>query len=65
MIMSVNNLELIKPLLKFEDEWDFYFLQIIQRKKDNTDPNFKLEMHIDVEEGNSACAKNGQMATIL
>jgi putative phosphotransacetylase len=29
------------------------------------DPNFKLEMHIDVEEGNSAGAKNGQVATIL
>lgn len=31
----VNNLELIKPLLKFESEDDFYFVQIIQRKKDN------------------------------
>lgn len=31
----INNLEIIKPLLKFEDEHDFYFLQILQRKKDH------------------------------
>ena len=29
-----NNLELIKPLLKFESADDFYYLQILQRKKD-------------------------------
>lgn len=28
-------------------------------------PDYRLDMHIDVEEGNSAGAKNGQMATIL
>jgi len=28
-------------------------------------PDFKLDMHIDVEEGNSASAKNGQMGTII
>jgi putative phosphotransacetylase len=26
---------------------------------------FKLDMHLDVEEGNAAGAKNGQLATIL
>jgi len=31
----VNNLEKILPLLKFESEDDFYYLQILQRKKDN------------------------------
>lgn len=31
----VNNLELIKPLLKFESDDDFYYLQILQRKKEN------------------------------
>jgi hypothetical protein len=31
----IDNFELIKPLLKFDDEDDFYFLQIIQRKKDH------------------------------
>ena len=29
----INNLELIKPLLKFENNDDFYYLQILQRKK--------------------------------
>ena len=32
--MNVNNFDLIKTLLRFEDKDDFYFLQIIQRKKD-------------------------------
>jgi hypothetical protein len=31
----VNNLELIKTLLDFTSDDDFYFVQIIQRKKDN------------------------------
>lgn len=35
--MIVNNFELIKTLLKFEDKDDFYFCQIIQRKKDGND----------------------------
>lgn len=30
----INNLELIKPLLKFDSNDDFYYLQILQRKKD-------------------------------
>ncbi len=30
----IDNWELIKPLLKFDNEEEFYFLQIIQRKKD-------------------------------
>lgn len=33
--MVISNFELIKPLLKFESEDDFYFVQILQRKKDN------------------------------
>lgn len=31
----VDNLELLKPFLKFDSEDDFYYLQILQRKKDN------------------------------
>jgi len=31
----VDNLELIKKLLVFEDDNDFYYLQILQRKKEN------------------------------
>lgn len=30
-----DNLELIRPLLKFESKDDFYYLQILQRKKEN------------------------------
>lgn len=32
--MIVDNFDIIRELLKFEDKDDFYFLQIIQRKKD-------------------------------
>lgn len=31
----VDNLRLILPFLKFESEDDFYYLQILQRKKEN------------------------------
>ena len=33
--MAVDNFKLIRPLLTFESEDDFYFVQILQRKKDN------------------------------
>lgn len=33
----VDNFDLIKSLLKFESQDDFYYLQIIQRSKDNPD----------------------------
>ena len=33
--MEINNLELVKPFLKFDSENDFYYLQILQRKKEN------------------------------
>ena len=32
--MTINNFDVIKNLLTFDDKDDFYFLQIIQRKKD-------------------------------
>lgn len=32
-----DNLELIKPLLKFDTPDDFYYLQILQRKKENAE----------------------------
>ncbi len=31
----IDNLEIIQPLLTFDNEDDFYFLQLIQRKKEN------------------------------
>lgn len=33
----INNIELIRPLLTFESADDFYFLQVIKRKKENDD----------------------------
>ena len=38
--MTINNLEIIKPLLKWEDANDFYFVQVLKRKKDNPDDTF-------------------------
>ena len=32
---KINNLEILKPFLTFENEGDFYFLQIIKRKTEN------------------------------
>ena len=34
---GLDNLEVIKPLLQFESDDDFYYLQILQRKKENPD----------------------------
>lgn len=31
----INNLEIVLPFLKFESDDDFYYLQILQRKKEN------------------------------
>jgi bisphosphoglycerate-dependent phosphoglycerate mutase len=31
----IDNIKIIKPLLKFESKDDFYYLQILQRKKEN------------------------------
>lgn len=33
----IDNLELIKPLLEFKSPNDFYYLQILQRKKENSE----------------------------
>jgi hypothetical protein len=38
----IDNLELIKPLLTFESDDDYYFLQIIQRKKDNAEMDRRM-----------------------
>jgi len=35
--MTINNINLIKPLLIWEDPNDFYFVQILKRKKENPD----------------------------
>lgn len=33
--MTIDNLKLLLPFLTFENEGDFYYLQILQRKKEN------------------------------
>ena len=38
----IDNLELIKPFLKFYSEDDYYFLQVLQRKKDRDKIPFGL-----------------------
>lgn len=38
----IDNFELIKPLLKFDNEEEFYFLQVIQRKKDFSEGQQRL-----------------------
>jgi acyl-CoA-binding protein len=40
--MEINNFEIIKTLLNFNNEDEFYFLQIIQRKKDRK--NLELDI---------------------
>ena len=39
---SVDNMDKILPLLQFESEDDYYFLQVLKRKKDNLDPKVKI-----------------------
>jgi len=38
----IDNFEQIKGLMTFENDNDFYFLQVIQRKKDHKDSPYKL-----------------------
>lgn len=33
----VNNVDIIRGMISFNDEFDFYFLQILKRRKDNPD----------------------------
>jgi hypothetical protein len=40
----INNFQLIRPLLKFENGGDFYFVQLFKRRKDNLD--MKQDMQI-------------------
>jgi len=49
----IDNLELIKPLLNFEDEDDFYMLYIFKRKKDQ--PEGEKDNHQSVRTIRSYC----------
>jgi hypothetical protein len=52
----INNLELIKPLLNFDNEDDFYMLYIFKRKKDQ--PEGERDNHQSVRTIRSYCIKN-------
>jgi hypothetical protein len=52
----INNLEIIKPLLNFENEGDFYMLYILKRKKDQ--PEGERDNHQSVRTIRSYCIKS-------
>ena len=52
----IDNLELIKPLLNFEEEGDFYMLYILKRKKDQ--PEGERDNHQSVRTIRSYCIKS-------
>lgn len=52
----INNLELIKPLLNFDQEGDFYMLYIFKRKKDQ--PEGEKDNHQSVRTIRSYCIKS-------
>lgn len=41
----INNIELIKPLLNFENKGDFYMLYVFKRKKDIRKDKHNNETH--------------------
>ena len=52
----INNIELIKPLLNFTDEGDFYMLYIFKRKKDQ--PEGERDNHQSVRTIKTYCIDN-------
>jgi hypothetical protein len=52
----INNIEVIKPLLNFENEGDFYMLYIFKRKKDQ--PEGERDNHQSVRTLRSYCIKS-------
>lgn len=52
----IDNLELIKQLLNFEDEGDFYMLYVLKRKKDQ--PEGERDNHQSVRTIRSYCIKS-------
>jgi hypothetical protein len=52
----INNLELIKPLLNFENEGDFYMLYIFKRKKDQ--PESERDNHQSVRTIKTYCVES-------
>lgn len=52
----INNIDIIKPLLNFEDEGDFYMLYIFKRKKDQ--PESKRHEHQSVRTIKTYCVNS-------
>jgi hypothetical protein len=52
----IDNLQLIKPLLSFEDKGDFYMLYILKRKKDQ--PENERDNHQSVRTIKTYCIKS-------
>jgi hypothetical protein len=52
----IDNLKLIKPLLNFENEGDFYMLYVLKRKKDQ--PEGQRDNHQSVRTIRSYCIKS-------
>lgn len=52
----IDNIELIKPLLNFEDEGDFYMLYVFKRKKDQ--PEEERDNHQSVRTIKSYCVNS-------
>ena len=52
----IDNLELIKPLLNFEDKGDFYMLYVLKRKKDQ--PEGERDNHQSVRTIKSYCIES-------
>jgi hypothetical protein len=52
----INNIELIKPLLNFENEGDFYMLYVLKRKKDQ--PEGERDNHQSVRTIKSYCIES-------
>jgi hypothetical protein len=52
----IDNIELIKPLLNFEDEGDFYMLYVLKRKKDQ--PEGERDNHQSVRTIKTYCIES-------
>ena len=52
----IDNIEIIKPLLNFENEGDFYMLYVLKRKKDQ--PEGERDNHQSVRTIRSYCIKS-------
>lgn len=56
MFDNIDNIELVKPLLNFENEGDFYMLYVFKRKKDQ--PEGERDNHQSVRTIRSYCIKS-------